>query len=268
MYYLISILLLLNLSFQSSAQNLLGCVQNALGNSDLCFISTPFSIFSNPSASTNCDAYSLGIYFSPKPFGLSELSTKGTSITIPVNYGVAGFGYSITGFELFKEQKMVVSFANSINEIFTVGISAFYQNVSITNYGSDGTIVFLIGSVFSINPDLRLAFTIYNPASATYGNIPDQIPVVLNFGVSYRISEIASVYINNSKELNQNNNLCFGISASPIEWVNFYLGYKSLMNSYSAGISFKQSMFEVSYATNSHPELGLTHQFGLGFRIK
>lgn len=267
MSYLLIILLLLNLSFQSSAQNSPGCVQNALANSDLCFTSTPFSIFSNPAASVSSEAYNLGIYYSPEPFGLNQLTQKSAALTVQSKYGVAGFGYSTIGFELFKEQKLVLSYSNSINEIFTVGISAIYQNVSITNYGSDDTFVFLIGSVFSINPELKLAFTIYNPANATYGNIPDQIPLIFNLGLSYRISNIAKISFANSKELNSENNLLFGVSVTPIEWINFYLGYRSLQNTYSAGVSLKQSFLNISYAVQSHPELGFTHQFGLGLSI-
>ena len=267
MKYLLLTSLLLYPFFLSSAQSNYGCKQIAMSKSMIAAKSNSFAIFSNPSTITKLNLLEIGLYYSPAPFGLKELSVAGGAAAKRFYFGSIGLGYTTYGFELYREQKIAISYANTINKIFSIGISAIYQNVSIPNYGTANSLVFVIGSVYDLTEDFSLAFSVFNPTRATYGKEANQIPTSFNFGMSYRLYDSAEFCLTNAKEIDKKNSLRLGLSFIPIKWIELQLGYNNYPESISAGFKVSKMNLSVEYAVYSHSDLGLTHQFGINFLI-
>ena len=265
MLYKISILLLLIFQFRCSAQLKPGCINAALGYSNIANEIDPFSIFNNPAASALASNPSTAIFYSPAPFGLNELSSKAISAGINTKLANIQAGYSLYGYELYKEQKFALALSFDIQQKFLIGISAIYQNVSIKNYGNDWAIIFLLGGIYRLTDNFNLAFTIFNPNNTSYGNENNQIPVYFEAGLAYKISESAQLTSALHKELNYPICLTVGFTYKFLRWISFYGGYKNDTEIFSAGLSVSYSDFTISYGVNSHSQLGLSHLFGFQF---
>ena len=268
MIYKTIIALLLSFLLTCSAQTKPGCINAALGYSNIANERTPFSIFSNPAAYDLESKTAAAIFYSPAPFNLTELSTKAIAFGIPTSMGNVNIGYQLYGYELYKEQKIALSFSFNIEQKFLIGISTIYQNVSIKNYGNDATVVFLLGGIYRISENLNLAFTIFNPNNASYGKENNQIPVYFETGFAYRISESALFTSALHKELNYPLCLSLGISYKILDEISLYGGYKTDPEIISGGFSIDYYNFIINYGVNSHPQLGLSHMFGFQFDIQ
>lgn len=240
-----------------------GARQIALSHSTTALSNDVFAFFNNPAGLAQFDWREIGVYYSPSPFGLSELSHGYAAYSEPFSFGTIGAGFMTYGFELYRETKFGLSFSTIIEDRFFLGASVFYQNLKIQNYGSDGSFLFNLGGLSYITSDLRLGFYLANLTRSTYGDDPDQIPVRYNFGVSYDALPELSLNSAIEKELGFPVSLRFGIEYLIIQYLSLRIGINNQPSTYSAGVGIHYSYFNLDYSLTSHQDLGLTHQVGL-----
>lgn len=247
----------------SSAQYLPGAKQIALAHSDIAEVSDVFAVFNNPAGLTNIKSIQIGIYYSPSPFGLKQLANGFGAVSKNFEFGNVAAGFSTYGFELYKENKISISFAKEIHEKFSAGISIFYHSLSIKNYGSDNTASFSIGASARLAEDITLGFAAQNITRSTYGNETNQIPSVLGTGLSYNLEQNFIIHFALEKEIENPLSLRFGVDYKPIEYINLRFGFMNEPSSFSGGVGINYSYFNIDYALFTHQDLGLTHQAGL-----
>lgn len=260
---LTSILIFILLVYTSSSGQISpGARQVSLSHADIAQQTDVFSLFINPSGLALTNNREIGIYYSPSPFGLKELANGYAAYVEPSSIGNLSIGFSTYGFELYKEQKIYAGFAKNFDKKYFLGISFIYQTLKIQNYGSDGTFNFIVGGSVNIIPNLYIGFSAENLLQATYGNSPDQIPVLYNIGAAYNFKN-ASIFTSLQKEIGFPVSPKFGIECLPIEFLALRIGTQSNPETFSGGIGIFYSIFNFDYAVNSHPDLGLTHQVGV-----
>jgi hypothetical protein len=259
-FILIILLLFTGISF---AQYSPGTLQIGLANSDVAFAKDVFSIFSNPAASSHFNKRELGIYYSPAPFGINELATGSLAYNEPFQFGSIGFGITTYGFELYRENKLLVTYSyNYLNKYF-FGLGINYHSVSIDKYGSDHSYYLNAGVLIYLTEKLRWGFSANNLNRATWGKEKDQIPVIFQTGFSYDILSNIALNLAFEKELTFQPSLKAGINYRIMEYISIRSGFSTEPSMFSGGVGIHYSLFQFDYAVTNHQELGFTHQFGL-----
>jgi hypothetical protein len=240
-----------------------GAKQIALANSDVGQANDVFSVFTNPAGLAQMNWREIGVYYSPAPFGFSELANGFIGYHEPFSFGSFGVGAMTYGFDLYRESRATVAFSYNYNNNFFAGIGVNYHTVSIKNYGSTGAFYADLGGLIYFTDYLRWGFCIHNINHASIGAFEDQIPVILNAGVSIDILYNFTLNTAIEKDIRYNASIMFGFDYQLIEYLSLMSGFSNEPSRFTAGIGIHYSFLNLDYAVFTHTDLGLTHQAGV-----
>jgi len=234
-----------------------------MANSDVALANDVFSVFNNPAGLSQLNWREVGIYYSPAPFGLTELSNGYVAYNEPFNFGSISIGGMTYGFELYRESKIVLGYSYNYENILFAGATVNYHSFSIQNYGSTSAIYFNIGGLVYILDELRWGFAVSNLNRASIADIDDQIPMILATGFSYDILQNFSLNFSLEKDISFDPSVQFGIEYDIIEYISLRAGTSNDPSRFTAGLGINYSIFSLDYAFFTHQDLGLTHQAGI-----
>ena len=263
MWFLLIAAVFVSLHTKSNAQYNPGAKQISMSNSDVALSNDVFSLFNNPAGLAQMNWRELGIYYSPSPFGFSELANGFIAYHEPFDFGSIGVGAMTYGFELYRENKISIGFSYNYLNKFFAGAAVNLHTVSIKNYGSDNAFYLNIGGLFYLTQYFRLGFSVQNLNRASFGNEKDNIPLIYNTGFSYGVMEDLTFNLAVEKDIRYNYSLRGAIEYYLLEYLSLRTGFSNEPSSYSAGIGINYSYFSLDYAFFTHTDLGLTHQAGL-----
>src|SRR3990170_7105817 len=263
MWFLLIAAVFVSLHTKLNAQYNPGAKQISMSNSDVALSNDVFSLFNNPAGLAQMNWRELGIYYSPSPFGFSELANGFIAYHEPFDFGSLGVGAMTYGFELYRENKISIGFSYNYLNKFFAGAAVNLHTVSIKNYGIDNTFYLNIGGLFYLTQYFRLGFSVQNLNRASFGNEKDNIPLIYNTGFSYGVMEDLTFNLAVEKDIRYNYSLRGAIEYYLLEYLSLRTGYSNEPSSYSAGIGINYSYFSLDYAFFTHTDLGLTHQAGL-----
>ncbi len=268
MKYLFRVSILLLLIFSKSfSQVHPGARQIALAHSDVALSNDVFAVFNNPAGTAQLMSREIGFYYSPSPFDLKELANGYAVVSEPTEFGVFSAGFMFYGFELYKENKISLSYSNKLSDNFLFGITGTYHNLKIERYGSDNTFSFNLGGIAVLSESWKIGFYAENISRATYGNESDQIPTVLWLGTSFKPVNQLNTFFALEKDLDYDPSFRFGIEYRIIENLSLRSGFNNYPSTYNFGVGIFLGLFEFDYALFTHQDLGLTHQAGLIIRF-
>jgi hypothetical protein len=260
---LLLLFLLVSFPITISSQQNGGAKQISLSNSDVALSNDVFSIFNNPAGLAQMNWREAGVFYSPAPFGFTELANGFIAYNEPFSFGSVGIGAMTYGFDLYKETKFIASFAYNYKSKFLGGIALNAHNLSIQNYGTDIALYINAGGLAYLTEELRIGFSIWNLNRATFGIEEDQIPVIFNSGVSYDIFSDLRITGAIEKDIRYAASLLFGFDYDIIKYFSLRTGFSTEPSKFSAGIGINYSIFSFDYALFNHNDLGLTHQAGI-----
>jgi len=263
MWFLLIAAVFVSLHTKLNAQYNPGAKQISMSNSDVALSNDVFSLFNNPAGLAQMNWRELGIYYSPSPFGFSELANGFIAYHEPFDFGSIGVGAMTYGFELYRENKISIGFSYNYLNKFFAGAAVNLHTVSIKNYGIDNTFYLNIGGLFYLTQYFRLGFSVQNLNRASFGNEKDNIPLIYNTGFSYGVMEDLTFNLAVEKDIRYNYSLRGAIEYYLLEYLSLRTGFSNEPSSYSAGIGINYSYFSLDYAFFTHTDLGLTHQAGL-----
>jgi len=255
--------LLLFLNSQIYPQYSPGARQISLANSDVALANDVFSLFSNPAGLAQLNWREVGIYYSPAPFGLTELSNGYVAYNEPFNFGSISIGGMTYGFDLYRESKVVLGYSYNYENILFAGATVNYHSYSIQNYGSTSAFYINAGVLVYILDELRWGFFVNNLNRASVADIDDQIPMVFATGLSFDIIQNFSLNFALEKDIRFNPSVQFGIEYDIIEYLSLRAGTSNDPSRFTAGVGINYSIFSLDYAFFTHQDLGLTHQAGI-----
>ena len=258
-----TIIIICVITFSAYSQYNPGAKQISLSNSDVALSNDVFSLFNNPAGLSQMNWREVGVYYSPAPFGLSELANGFVAYHEPTSIGSFGIGGMSYGYDLYRESKIILGYSYNYLNKFFAGVAINYQTVSIHNYGNDGAFFLNFGGLAYISNNLRLGFSVQNINRATFGKDDDQIPMIINTGFSYDIIDDLTINFAVEKDLNYKPSIQFGLNYDIIEYLSIRTGFANEPSKYSAGIGINYSIFSLDYAMFTHNDLGLTHQAGV-----
>ncbi len=259
----ITIIIICILTISAYSQYNPGARQISLANSDVALSNDVFSLFNNPAGLSQMNWREVGIYYSPAPFGLTELANGYIAYHEPTEIGSFGIGGMTYGFELYKETLISFAYSYNFDNQFFLGTTLNFQNISIKNYGSAGAFFFNVGGLAYIANNFRFGFSVSNISRASISQDNDQIPTVINAGLSYDVSSEITINTALEKDVNFKPSIQFGVNYDIIEHLSLRTGFSNEPSRYSAGIGINYSLFSLDYALFTHNDLGLTHQAGL-----
>ena len=251
------------LSITNIAQINPGARQISIANSDVALANDVFTLFNNPAGLAQMNWKEVGIYYSPAPFGLTELANGYVAYQQPFSFGSLGIGGMTYGYELYRESQIILGYSYNYENIFFIGAAVNYQSYSIQNYGSTGAFYLNLGGLVYILDDLRWGFSTSNVNRATVGDQDDQIPVVFSTGFSFDILQNFSLNLSLEKDVRYDPSISFGIDYDIVEYLSLRIGAADNPSKFTAGVGINYSILSLDYAFFTHPDLGLTHQAGV-----
>ncbi|NWF50766.1 MAG: hypothetical protein HXY49_09515 [Ignavibacteriaceae bacterium] len=240
-----------------------GARQISLANSDVALSNDVFALFSNPAGIAQMGWREIGIYYSPAPFGLTELANGFIAYHEPFYFGSVAIGGMTFGYDLYRETKVLVSYSYNYENRLFAGAAFNYHTVNIQNYGNDAALYVNLGGLAYVTNNLRWGFYIQNLNRASFGKDDDQIPMIFNSGFSYDVIDNLSLNAAVEKDIRYNASVRVGVDYSLIEYLSIRTGFSNEPSRYTAGIGIHYSILNLDYAFFTHPDLGLTHQAGL-----
>lgn len=262
------LIILLIITSVSFSQINPGARQIALAHSNISSNSDVFELFNNPAGVGLIQNREIGLFYSPSPFGEKSMSTGYAAYIEPTIYGNFSAGFSIYGFELYKETQFAVAYGKNISRSFTVGGTAIYKNVSIKNYGSDGALLLNVGGIINLTNQFGFGFAVENLTRSSISEDDDQIPTVFWGGIHLNLIEDFSFSSSIRKEIGYDPSLRIGAEYTMLDFIKLRFGAQNKPSIYSGGFGVIYQFVQVDYAVFSHPDLGLTHQFGLIISFK
>ena len=248
---------------QSFAQFNPGARQISLSNSDVALSNDVFSLFNNPAGLSQIDWREIGIYYSPAPFGLSELANGYVAYVEPFNFGSIAVGGMTYGFDLYRETKLIVGYSYNYDNKFFAGVAINYHTFSIKNYGNTGKLYLNFGGLAYVTNQFRWGFSISNINRASVGKEDDQIPMIFSTGFSFDVINTLTLNIAVEKDIRYKPSLQTGIEYNIIKYLSLRIGFQNKPARYSAGVGINYSVVSLDYSFFTHQDLGLTHQAGI-----
>ncbi|MCL5030108.1 MAG: hypothetical protein M1480_13935 [Bacteroidetes bacterium] len=240
-----------------------GAKQISLSYSDVALTNDVFGLFNNPASLAKINWREAGVYYSPAPFGFTEMANGYIAYNEPFDWGSLALGGMNYGFELYKENKILVGCSYNYADKFLIGVVFNYHSVSIKNYGSANSFYLNLGGIIPITDFVNWGFSIHNINRATFGKAKDQIPTVFKTGFNFCIAQNISLNAAFEKDIIQESSLMFGINYDIIKYISIRTGFSNEPSRFTAGVGINYLYFTLDYAVFTHPDLGLTHQAGL-----
>ncbi len=244
-----------------------GVRQNAVSNAAVAARQDLFSVVQNPALFNAADEIEFSTFYSPSPFGLSELAVfgAGSSFTLAETRFTAAV--SSYGFQLYRENTFMLSAGKEFYGI-SAGLSLQSAHLRIQGYGSSFVPVITAGFQYKILPSLYIGTSLVNLTNASWGNTEDQIGQTSFLGVRYQEDDFIAVSFAFKNETGYKAEQLASVELKPSEFLMIMTGMQFASRQYSAGVSFMYMGITADYATIIHPVLGLSHQFALGYSIE
>jgi len=229
-----------------------------------------WSAFHNQAGLAYLKNFSAGA-FNETSFLMSELSTRGVAVALPVNdLGVFAVSLSYYGFNLYNEKKIGLAYAKSFGEKISAAIQVDYLGTSISEgYGSNSAFTVEAGFRAEIFPKLFLGAHVFNPVRAKLADYDkEKIPTVLKGGLSYLFSEKVTVSIESEKDMDADNIFKAGAEYHIVKILYVRGGISTNPTKTSFGFGIDLDAFKFDIAASYHQQLGYTPNVSLMYSPK
>ena len=227
------------------------------------FASESESILLNPSTVASFGSFHLSFFYTPSPFGLSQLSSCGAIAAYPgdpVDFAVSA---TASGFSLYREVTASATVTRSFEGIFFTGISFNVDHLAIARYGSATALGIDLAATAQITDDIRWGFSLLNVNRPAIGGAAGEMPALYITGVTFRLLPTADISCSLFKDVSYPASLRTGVDFSPIDMLQLRIGISTEPSRYCAGLGVRISSASLDYSVVTHQELGLTHSLGV-----
>ncbi len=260
---LLIILVFILCPFLINAQIKPGVKQSAVSFSDISSPSDLFTAYYNPAASKMFQTAQVATYYSPSPYGLSELRQFGLTGLYPIDGFNICAGIYNYGFKLYNETYATANVSLNAMDNLIVGASITAQNLHIERYGNSTAFRLDLGGIVIINDYINASFSGINLLGSEYSGSENSVPKVFRTGISLKPFEGLKLHALLEAEETFAPDLRVGWSYEPHQNIVLRNGYSRSNGEFSIGgsILFSGISFDYSYA--HHKYLGSTHIVGL-----
>jgi hypothetical protein len=218
------------------------------------------AIFYNPSGLGQMKYREISVFYSPAPFGLSELSTAAITYAEPFKFGTFGIGIKNYGYELYREINVLLSYGGKYKEKIFYGLNLNYYNLNIKDYNSASSVGIDAGLLAYLARYLKWGFFGKNITGSTIGISREKIVQVYRTGFTVMPRNDLNLILEAEKDVRYPLSVRAGMEYSIMDYVDLRAGVGSEPATFTGGIGFSYKIFQIDYALYHSPDLGLTHQ--------
>ncbi len=252
-------ILIPGMAFASFEKTQAGARPAALSNAFVALADDPWAVLFNPAGMVQISSVSFSVFHSPRPFGLSELSTSAAAAVFPTHAGPLGFAVRRYGFNLYHELSATAAFAVDFGA--SAGIGLNLHSVTIRGYGSAASLALDAGLLIPFE-NLHWGIFFKNVNAARIGVSREPLDRSLTTGLAYSPSADFSAVLDFQKDLSFRVSPRAGFEYRPAAAIAIRWGASDSPAEISAGIGIGTDFARFDYAFASH-ELGGTHEASL-----
>lgn len=217
-----------------------------------------------PSSLTQWNSLSGSINWGNR-FGLKDLGHQSANVKFRLLEIPSDIGFSKFGNSLYSESISYLAAGVALKEKFNLGASLAVYNLSIKNYGSAFSLGITGSWQISINEYLTWSGSLQNVNAPSIGKAKDPLPQIIYSEVSiYPAGNMMTVF-GWEQDTEYSGRFKFGTEVKVFPWLSFSGGFISNPGQGTAGISIYVKNLGLYFGASTHPELGLSHWFGMGY---
>jgi len=202
------------------------------------------------------------------PFSNMDFGTYGLDGSVPISGSWnAGVSLRYFGGDLYNEQMAAVTLAGMLTDDMSFGLQPVFCRASIadgvSSYGSASAVAFNTGFQVRMYDRWLLAASIRNPFQARLGESGEYLRRRIDAGLRYQPASGMMSTLTFSRDFN-GMRIHVG-QALPLGPVTLMAGVHSGPTTMSGGFRTELSGIQLDYSAATHPQLPLTHQFGVTY---
>jgi hypothetical protein len=218
------------------------------------------AIFYNPSGLGQLNYREIAAFYSPSPFGVSEISSGALTFVEPSKFGTFGLGLKTYGFDLYRETNFILSYGNNFRGKIFYGLNINYYNLKIQNYNSASTFGTDIGTMAYITDFLKWGFFANNINGAKIGESKQKLAQVYRTGFTIQPGNDFDLILELEKDVKYPLSFRGGLEYYINEYIDFRGGIGTEPTSFSGGVGINYNVFQIDYAIYNNQDLGITNQ--------
>lgn len=260
---------MLKVSFAQFEFTNIGARAAALNGAYTSVSDNSLAVFYNPSGLAQIKFREVSFFYSPAPYGISELSTAALSYAEPTGIGTFGVGIKSYGFDLYKEITGLVSYGNHYKNRVFYGLSFNFYHLNIKNYNSATSFGIDIGAMAKVTDFIKWGFFAKNLSGSKIGQSKERIAQIFKSGFTVQPRKDLKFMLETEKDVKYPFSFmgAFEFSifipnsvANLPGRIDMRAGVGSEPTTFSAGLGLSFSLIQVDYAFSKHSDLGFTHQ--------
>lgn len=221
-------------------------------------VADPFSMIINPASLANIKSSGAGVYGERRFLleALNQYTAVGGFKTSSGNFGLQAdyFGYSN-----YNETQLGLGYGRSLGSKVDVGVKFNYYNLRIPAYSSVSTFHFEAGVVMHLSEKLHAGFSVFNPVGGELNKeTKEKIASVYRGGFGYEASDKFFITAEIIKEENKNVGVNAAFQYALIQQLLLRGGINTLNEQPFIGVGLKLGQLRLDFATNYHPQLGIS----------
>ncbi|MDJ1504119.1 hypothetical protein [Xanthocytophaga agilis] len=251
--------------FASGEPNPAGARVWGLANCSVTF-SDPWSVWNNPGGLAYTEYSHLLANYNIR-YGMSGFQTMAVGYVHPLSKGVLGATLSRLGDELYNETTAGISYGYLWKNI-SMGLRVNYLQTGMQEVGKKQTVLFEIGTVVQLLPQLSAGVHIYNVSQSKLDvSTNERIPTVMKVGLAYKPHTKLVWTVELEKDINFPGTFRTGLEYEIVKNLRLRTGIATRPQLYSFGIGFSPKKLQLDYAFQTHSTLGLSHNLSLSVRL-
>lgn len=255
----------MTIGFSAAGQVNPGARLTALGSSGVA-LQDLWSVRKNQAGLSDVDKIVAAINYEQR-FLDQHISAQSALFIYPGLKNVFALAFSRYGFAVYNEQQVSLACARKWGDI-SVGLGFNYHQLKIRNYGASDAVSVDIGFQYQLNKSITLGTHIANPTGSGFDNeISGAIPVIMDFGAAFKVSNKVLLTSEVQKTLNSATLLKFGTEYKIMDWLAMRGGISSNPLRQYLGLGIRHEGLRFDAATYSQDYLGLVPQVGLSYEF-
>ena len=205
-------------------------------------------------------------------YNFDGINTIGAGFVMPVSENL-GAGLSIQRFgdKVYNQIAVGLGAGHRIGR-FRLGLKINYLQTAInasTLTLSKKALVFEFGGIVTLSSKLDFGAHMFNVTQSSYsGEVRETVDTALRTGFSYKPSSVVQLSAEMEKVTNYPISLRAGLEYEIVKRFVLRTGIASRPQTNHFGLGLKGNHFHVDYAMHTHPQLGWSHHFSLGYVLR
>lgn len=191
-------------------------------------------------------------------FEMKELASAWMGAIVPLRPGAFGLSVEAMGFDAWKQQQAVLSYARNLHERFRMAVSFAYLQNSIVGYGRAGSLTAGLGLQTLLNKTVTLGVQLVNPFAVKFAE-GNYLPTEFRVGVAWLASTRVLLALQLDKALQSELRLRSGLEYTPVKRLQLRFGFSSSPAEFSGGFGLELTKgIYLESATSYHQVLGFS----------